>query len=73
MGISVVLVVVFFIGLLQNILLRSPLIFMRLAETQAGELNILVTPATITFDDLLDIGIRADEDTRLFAIQCTRN
>ena len=63
-GITTVFIVVFFIGLLQNILLRSPLIFLRLAETQAGEIDILITPSTISVDRLLDVGIRSEADPR---------
>jgi hypothetical protein len=63
-GITTVFIVVFFIGLLQNILLRSPLIFLRLAETQAGEADIVITPSTVSIDRLLDIGLRQEADPR---------
>ena len=63
-GITTVFIVVFFIGLLQNILLRSPLIFLRLAETQAGEVDLVISPSTVSIDRLLDIGLRSDIDPR---------
>ena len=63
-GVTTVFIVVFFIGLLQNILLRSPLIFLRLAETQAGEVDIVITPSTVSIDRLLDIGLRQESDPR---------
>ena len=63
-GVTTVFIVVFFIGLLQNILLRSPLIFLRLAETQAGEVDLVISPSTVSIDRLLDIGLRSEIDPR---------
>mmetsp|Transcript_35163 Transcript_35163/g.91222 ORF Transcript_35163/g.91222 Transcript_35163/m.91222 type:complete len:468 (-) Transcript_35163:1834-3237(-) len=43
-GIFTVMIVVFFTTLLQNSILNVPLIFMRLAEEEIGETDILLTP-----------------------------
>ncbi len=63
-GVSTIFIVVFFIAVLQNILLKSPLIFLRLAESQSGEMDILMTASAISVDKLLDIGTRNDEDPK---------
>jgi ABC-type antimicrobial peptide transport system permease subunit len=67
-GITTVLVVVFFIGVLQNIVLRAPLIFLRLAETTAGEMDMVIVPEAVNFDPLLNIdaGVTAIEKFSFF-------
>ena len=54
-GITTVLIVVMFIGVLYNVMLRSPLIFLRIAETQVGEIDMLITPYVPHFDPLLNL------------------
>lgn len=54
-GVTTVFVVVFFVGVLQNVVLRAPLIFLRLAETTAGEMDMVLAPAAVHFDPLLNI------------------
>ena len=48
-------VVVTFVAVLYNAVLRSPLIFLRLAESSVGEMDMLVTPYVPHFDPLLDL------------------
>ena len=50
-----VFVVVTFVAVLYNAVLRSPLIFLRLAESSVGEMDMLVTPYVPHFDPLLDL------------------
>ena len=48
-------VVVTFVAVLYNAVLRSLLIFLRLAESSVGEMDMLVTPYVPHFDPLLDL------------------
>ena len=54
-GVGTVFVVVTFVAVLYNAVLRSPLIFLRLAESSVGEMDMLVTPYVPHFDPLLDL------------------
>ena len=54
-GVGTVFVVVTFVAVLYNAVLRSPLIFLRLAESSVGEMDMLVTPYVPHFDLLLDL------------------
>ena len=47
-------VVVTFVAVLYNAVLRTPLI-LRLAESSVGEMDMLVTPYVPHFDPLLDL------------------
>ena len=54
-GVGTVFVVVTFVAVLYNAVLRSQLIFLRLAESSVGEMDMLVTPYVPHFYPLLDL------------------
>lgn len=54
-GVTTVFIVVTFVAVLYNAVLSSPLIFLRLAESQVGEIDMLITPYVQNFDPLLDL------------------
>eukprot|EP00960_Hanusia_phi_P075544 768438-Hanusia_phi.AAC.10 len=54
-GIFTVLLVVTFIGFVYNIILRSPVIFLKLAETQVGETDMVIFPSLNRLDPLLNL------------------
>jgi len=54
-----VFIVVTFVGVLYNAVQRSPLIFLRLAEAQVGEMDMLITPYAPNVDALLDLDAQA--------------
>ena len=49
-------------GVLYNCVLRAPLIFLRIAESQVGELDMLVTPHQVHYDPLLDLDANETAD-----------
>jgi ABC-type antimicrobial peptide transport system permease subunit len=59
-GVATVFVVVTFVAVLYNAVLRSPLIFLRLAESLVGELDMLITPYVPHFDPLLDLDSQSE-------------
>ena len=54
-GVTTVFIVVTFVAVLYNAVLSSPLIFLRLAESQVGEIDMLITPYVPHNDPLLDL------------------
>lgn len=56
-GLFTVFLVVFFVALLQNAVLQSPLIFFKLSENAVGENDLLLTPG---------LGIKFESETYLF-------
>lgn len=54
-GVATVFIVVTFTAVLYNAVLRSPLIFLRVAESQVGEMDMLITPQVMKYDALLDM------------------
>jgi hypothetical protein len=54
-GVATVFIVVTFVAILYNAVLRSPLIFLRVAESQVGEMDMLITPQVVRYDSLLDM------------------
>uniref|UniRef100_A0A6U6A8Q8 ABC3 transporter permease C-terminal domain-containing protein n=1 Tax=Guillardia theta TaxID=55529 RepID=A0A6U6A8Q8_GUITH len=54
-GVLTVLLVVTFIGFVYNVILRSPVIFLKLAETQVGETDMVIFPSLNRLDPLLNL------------------
>ena len=59
-GVSTVFIVVTFVAVLYNAVLRSPLIFLSLAESQVGEMDMIITPYVPHYDPLLDLEKQAE-------------
>jgi hypothetical protein len=59
-GFTTVFIVVTFVAVLYNAVLRSPLIFLSLAETQVGEMDMIITPYVPHFDPLLDLDAQSE-------------
>ena len=68
-GIFTILLVLSFIGLLNNMIHQSPIIFLKIAENEVGEFDLILTPKvgtateTIDSDDVPEVD--AEEDSLL--------